>query len=166
MRYTPEQKTAALLQLDTNSGNLALTSLQTHVSVNTLRLWRNIRRLEHHQQQIDLPPQQQQAVTPLEIVQPEPKLLTLSPDSLDTLREIRQHLVRRVLDALEHDDLNSPTRAYAVAYLIDRIIKLDAQLGNSSKPGIIRMVYEDRIVDDETSGNLPQPIPENRPDSQ
>ncbi len=128
-RYSPEYKKLALHCLDSNHGDVALTSTEIGVPGRTLRRWRQQRR----QRQIDMP-------------EPKPEIeVPVFSEDYEAFQYLRQQLMRHMLAiaASLSEDLENATvaqRAIALSRLIDRFEKLDRYMPPSDEP-FLRIEY-------------------------
>ncbi len=117
-KYSPDQKTAALIQLERNGGNIPLTAGQTGISENTLYAWQRTIRVFF--QQNPLPPQ-----NPAESI--------AFHDDLSALAFIRQQIMNemvRLSSSLQYDSgFSTPyQRVLVLSQLMDKLMKLDIHL--------------------------------------
>jgi len=156
-QYTPQQKEDALRQLAVNKGNVALTSIQTGVSERTIQRWQQRLRLENAGAKplpapLSAPPPPKENTPP---PSPPPKNDPPQPETDDDqslreqtcneLRSLRNQLMRHIFnitaDLSQDDDLFNH-RTVAITRLLDRVMKLDAQLNElHPQETILRVVY-------------------------
>lgn len=118
-RYTDDERAQALERLDTNRGDLHLTSAETGISVGTLRQWK--RRSYKNADQVV-----------------EESLKYLQEQLIDNAVKLAESLEAATVDApLNH-------RAAALGQLIDRIIKLAERIPQAvQREQVIRIEYRD-----------------------
>lgn len=126
-RYSEEQKQQAIQRLIANGGDVARTALETGLAESTLRLWRReynvplpLLMLRRQQQQ------QQNASSNDSMLSSVSALVPELADLQQRMLQEAYHLVESIEEAI--DDAPLAQRVAALAQLIDRIIKLAAQL--------------------------------------
>lgn len=124
--YPPEEKAAALVQLERNSGNIALTHLQTGIPERTLQNWRRKIQLQDLRWRPAAPPPQKKEVPEFE-------------DDLEALAYMRQQIMSELLNiAANLQDgfaLSLPhQRLQILGQLLDRLAELDERLKPYQEP--------------------------------
>ncbi|MBZ0280690.1 MAG: transposase [Anaerolineae bacterium] len=140
-KYTPDQKTVALLQLQRNGGNIPITAAQMGIARSTLYGW-----------QSDIQAKVQE--TALSVRQPaeHPEF----EDDLEVLafvrRQILDEMVKVSIDMRHQSDMTTPyQRVHILSQLMDRLMKLDEHLKPYQPPPQIKIVdYDDEPTSDPT----------------
>jgi transposase-like protein len=134
-RFTPEFRTTILQLLDSNRGNITLTSLQTGISERTLYDWRRRREL------------QQQQIQPHTLLQSLPVLQQQQneTDELNILRDSMMQTAIAIADSLKVniDSRSLNVRVNALTSLLDRIMKLDSECPTEGGTQTIQIEYVD-----------------------
>lgn len=151
-RYTPDEKSAILAQLDLNRGDILLTSHQTGIPTRTLYTWRHEvafqrRRQRHTTPNLPLNSPSDESSVAANI--PSPTIPTFEND-LDTMRFMRSRIMQELLNLTVslNDNFDGTTpyhRVLILSRLLERLMKLDDHL----KPYIpaeqvIRIVREQK----------------------
>ena len=130
-KYPPEQKTAALMILAANYGDLQLTSDQTGIPIRTLTDWKRdgIKQQKNnfHRKQLNMA---ENAENP-------------EDNEFFRLREILMEHVFSLSMAIsdEEDATTLSIRSLAISRLLDRIIKLDDFIPSTFKEKTVRFEY-------------------------
>ena len=134
-RYTPQEKADALQRLDTNFGDITVTSIQTSIPARTLRGWRKQRGLEAVQSD-QLPPQNHRRRR---------QQTSDEDDQENPFNRLREELMQHIFD-LSATLMDEPSIAYmrarTLTRLIDRVIRLETVIEKNDKDLNITVVYE------------------------
>ncbi len=147
-RYTPDEKSAILADLDLSQGDILLTSQKTGVPERTLYAWARERRLQRQQQHTTPLPQQPPPVMPPNIAAKDVAELPTFENDMDAMRFMRSRIMQELLNLTMslNDNFEGTTpyhRVQILSRLLERLMKLDEHL----KPyipaeQIIRIVRE------------------------
>lgn len=144
--YTSEEKERAM-ELYELSGSVGYASRQTGIPERTIRHWRQ-------QRERDIPlmrdPERNPVATlPEKNVEPLP---ANSPrEELQTLRDQIMFHVQRIVASLSDDDVQINERAIAVTRLLDRVMRLDAQLAQAFPGETQRIIFQYQYQDPDGS---------------
>jgi hypothetical protein len=151
-RYTNEEKDHILHILDQYRGDVVRASVHTGVPERTLFRWKQRCRIEaeHKSQQSVILPPQKSSLPPPQTDPDAPESDDEEESLADRYVALREMMLDRIFtfaEKMTDDNAYAASRAVAVTRLLDRVIKLDAEIDRINYIKANRAIFEYELPD-------------------